>query len=179
MMSGDVNQLSMPVTEDDHQQGPSDAPVTLVEYGDYECPSCGAAYPVVKQLQRRLGDDLRFVFRDFPLTQIHPHAEAAAEAANSAGDQGAFWDYHDLLFENQEALTRRDLIRYARELKLDLDQFTEELEDHTNLDRVRQDFESGIESGVNGTPTFFINGTRYDGPAEFEEMLAALNEARA
>jgi protein-disulfide isomerase len=150
-----------------------------VEYGDYECPSCGAAYPVVKQLQRRLGDDLRFVFRDFPLTQIHPHAEAAAEAANSAGDQGAFWDYHDLLFENQEALTRRDLIRYARELKLDLDQFTEELEDHTNLDRVRQDFESGIESGVNGTPTFFINGTRYDGPAEFEEMLAALNEARA
>jgi len=179
MMTGDVNQLSAPVTEDDHQQGPTDAAVTLVEYGDYECPSCGAAYPVVKQLQRRLGDDLRFVFRDFPLTQIHPHAEAAAEAADSAGDQGAFWDYHDILFENQDALTHRDLVRYARELRLDVDQFAGELEDHANLDRVRQDFESGIESGVNGTPTFFINETRYDGPAEFDAMLEALNEAKA
>lgn len=178
MTTSDVNQLSMPVTEDDHQQGPVDAPVTMVEYGDYECPYCGAAHPIVKQLQRRLGDDLRFVFRDFPLTQIHPHAEQAAEAADSAGDQGSFWDYHDILFENQDALSHRDLVRYARELRLDLDQFTGDLEDHTNVDRVRQDFESGIESGVNGTPTFFINGTRYDGPAEFEEMLAALNDAK-
>ncbi len=146
----------------DHVQGKALAPVTLVEYGDYQCPYCGMAYPVVKQLQRALGDQLRFVYRNFPLRDEHPYAEHAAEAAESAGAQGSFWEMHDALFENQEQLDDRSLIGYAGELGLDAEQVARDLDDGAWAGRVREDFRSGVRSGVNGTPTFFINGVRYD-----------------
>ncbi len=168
----------MPVAEDrDHVQGSADAAATLVEYGDYECPYCGAAYPIVKRIQRRLADRLRFVFRNFPITTSHPHAEAAAEAAEAAGVQGRFWEMHDRLFENQRLLSRGDLRAHAGALRLDLDRFDDELAQHVHADRVREDFMSGVRSGVNGTPTFFINGTRHDGPFDYQTLLGALENA--
>jgi protein-disulfide isomerase len=168
-------QLAMPVDDDrDHVQGPPDASVTLVEYGDYECPYCGAAYPIVKRIQRRMADQLRFVFRNFPISTSHPHAEAAAEAAEAAGAQGRFWEMHDLTFENQRNLTGPDLRSYAETLGLDLERFDDELAGHTHADRVREDFMSGVRSGVNGTPTFFINGARHDGSFDYETLLDAL-----
>ena len=169
--------LKPPVGPKDHMQGPPDAPVTLVEYGDYECPYCGEAYPVVKALQERLGDQMCFVFRNFPLAQAHPHAEEAAEAADAAGPQGKFWPMHDLLYENQDALEPEDLVQYARALRLDLPRFVREMREHVYTERVREDFRSGVRSGVNGTPTFFINGVRHDGPFDLESLLAAIEEA--
>jgi protein-disulfide isomerase len=169
--------LKPPVGPKDHMQGPPDAPVTLVEYGDYECPYCGEAYPVVKALQERLGDQMCFVFRNFPLTQVHPHAEEAAEAAEAAGAQGKFWEMHDLLYENQDALEPEDLVQYARALKLDLKRFVLEMREHVYVERVREDFRSGVRSGVNGTPTFFINGARHNGPFDLGSLLAAIEEA--
>jgi protein-disulfide isomerase len=158
-------------------QGPPDAPVTLVEYGDYECPFCGAAYAIVKAIQERLGDQLCFVFRNFPLTEAHPHAEDAAEAAEAASGQGKFWPMHDLLYENQDALEPEDLVQYARSLRLDLPRFVKELSEHVWAERVREDFRSGVRSGVNGTPTFFINGVRHDGGYDMASLLAAIEEA--
>jgi protein-disulfide isomerase len=155
-------------------QGPADAPVTLLEYGDYQCPYCGAAHPIVKALQRRVGDSLRFAFRHFPLTTIHEYAEGAAEAAEAAGAQGKFWQMHDTLFENQPALDFESLVGYAEELGLDVRRFTMELENGVYATRVREDFISGIRSGVNGTPTFFINGRRHEGSFDFETMLEAI-----
>jgi protein-disulfide isomerase len=169
--------LTLPVGPRDHAQGPDDAPATLVEYGDYECPSCGSAYPMIKQVQQQMGDQLRFVYRNFPLREIHPYAENAAEAAEAAGAQGAFWPMHDTLFEHQQALDDQDLVNYAAGLDLDVDRFTQALEDHVYADRVREDFMSGIRSGVNGTPTFFINGARYDGSFTVDSLVAALTEA--
>jgi protein-disulfide isomerase len=166
--------LKPPVGENDHVQGSANAPITVVEYGDYECPYCGEAYPVTKALQKRLGNKLRFVFRNFPLGEMHPHAEHAAEAAEAVGAQGKFWEMHDLLYENQSALEDEDLLRYAKSLKLDLKRFAKEMEDHTYVDRVRADFSTGVRSGVNGTPTFFINGTRHDGSFDLESLLAAI-----
>ena len=148
-----------------------------MEYGDYECPYCGEAYPVVEELQRVLGDRLRFVFRHFPLTKMHPHALGAAEAAEAAGAQDMFWEMHDLLYENQDALDDEDLVRYAKELRLDVPRFVKEMEAHTHAERVREDFSSGVRSGVNGTPTFFINGARHDGPFNLESLMAAIEEA--
>jgi protein-disulfide isomerase len=155
-------------------QGPADAPVTLLEYGDYQCPYCGAAHPIVKALQRQVGDSLRFAFRHFPLTTIHDYAEGAAEAAEAAGAQGKFWQMHDTLFENQPALDFESLVGYAQELGLDVRRFTMELENGVYAPRVREDFISGIRSGVNGTPTFFINGRRHEGSFDFETMLEAI-----
>ena len=169
--------LTLPVSERDHAQGPANAPITLVEYGDYECPSCGQAYAIVKQLQQRLGERLRFVFRNFPLTQMHPHAQHAAEAAEVAGIQGKFWQMHDLLFENQRLLGDGPLREYAEAIGLNGVQFRAELHAHTAEGRVREDFLSGIRSGVNGTPTFFINGVRYEGGYDLEALLAALESA--
>jgi protein-disulfide isomerase len=146
----------------DHIQGPPSAPVTLLEYGDYQCPYCGMAYPIVQGLQRALGNQLRFVFRNFPLQDSHPHAEHAAEVAESAGAQGKFWEMHDTLFENQEQLEDRALIDFAEELGLDRDRVAKDLADGAWAGRVREDFRSGVRSGVNGTPTFFVNGLRYD-----------------
>jgi len=169
--------LKPPVGPKDHMQGPPDAPVTLVEYGDYECPYCGEAYPVVKALQERLGDQICFVFRNFPLAQAHPHAEEAAEAAEAAASQGKFWEMHDLLYENQDALEPEDLVKYARALRLELPRFVLEMREHVYKERVREDFRSGVRSGVNGTPTFFINGVRHNGPFDLRSLLAATEEA--
>ncbi|HEV8650005.1 MAG TPA: DsbA family protein [Actinomycetes bacterium] len=172
--------LTMPVSEDrDHIQGPADAAVTLVQYGDYECPYCGAAYPIIKEVQARMGERLRFVFRNFPITTSHPHAEQAAEAAEAAATQGRFWQMHDLLYENQRRLRDRDLRAYAEKLGLDVELFGEELAGHVHAERVREDFMSGVRSGVNGTPTFYINGARHDGSYEIETLLTALERAAA
>ena len=169
--------LTLPVGERDHQQGPETAPVTLVEYGDYECPYCGEAYPIVKEIQRRLGDRLRFVFRNFPLTQSHPHAEHAAEAAEAAAVQAKFWQMHDSLFEHQRALDDAHLVHYAVALNLDKERFVREMTEHVHTNRVREDFLSGVRSGVNGTPTFFINGVRHDDSYALETLLAAIEAA--
>jgi protein-disulfide isomerase len=169
--------LKPAVGENDHIQGSAKAPVTIVEYGDYQCPYCGEAYPVVKALQKRLGDQMRLVFRNFPLSEMHPHAEHAAEAAEAAGAQGKFWEMHDFLYEHQDALDDEDLVRYAKALHLDVPRFVKEMESHAHAERVRADFGSGVRSGVNGTPTFFINGARHDGPFDLASLLAAIKEA--
>ena len=170
--------LTAPVGARDHVAGPATAPVTLVEYGDFECPSCRKAWPMVKELQGRLGADLRFVFRHFPLTKIHPNAEHAAEAAEAAGAQGAFWPMHDRLFERQFALEDDNLIEYATDLGLDADRMRVALESGTYRPRVKEDVFSGLKSGVNGTPTFFINGDRYDGAHGAEPLFEALQRAQ-
>jgi protein-disulfide isomerase len=170
--------LTMPVAEDrDHIQGSADAAVTLLEYGDYECPYCGAAYPIVKEVQSRMGDRLRFVFRNFPITTSHPHAEQAAEAAEGAAAQGRFWQMHDLLYENQRRLDDPALRSYAATLGLDVERFDRELTEHVHAARVREDFMSGVRSGVNGTPGFYINGVRHDDSYDVETLLAALERA--
>ena len=151
--------------------------MTLVEYGDYECPYCGQAFPIVKRLQERLGDQVRFVFRNFPLSQMHPHAEHAAEAAELAAAQGKFWEMHDALYEHQKALDDQHLQEHAKAVGLDLGVFEDALAQHTAAPRVREDFLSGVRSGVNGTPTFFINGLRHDDSYDFETMLAAIEQA--
>jgi protein-disulfide isomerase len=171
-------QLTVPVdAEVDHIQGPANAAVTLVEYGDYECPYCGAAYPIVKEVQARMGEELQFVFRNFPITTSHPHAEQAAEAAESAGSQGKFWEMHDMLYENQRRLGDEDLRAYAERLGLDLDAFERDLAEHVHAARVHEDFIGGVRSGVNGTPTFYINGARYDDSYDLDTLLAALKQA--
>ena len=170
--------LTMPVIEDrDHIEGPADAPVTLVQYGDYECPFCGAAYPIIKEVQARMGKKLRFVSRNFPITTSHPHAERAAEAAEAAGAQGMFWQMHDHLYENQRHLRDDDLHSYAEALGLVVDVFDKEMAEHVHADRIHEDFMSGVRSGVNGTPTFFINGARHDDSYELETLLSALERA--
>jgi protein-disulfide isomerase len=174
---GERVSLAPPVGPEDHSAGPEDAPVTLVEYGDYQCPHCGRAYPIIKQIQKRLGKRLRFVFRNFPLTQIHPEAEHAAEAAEEAAAQDKFWPMHDRIFERQFALDDEHLAEYAAELGLDAERVAEALTNETYRDRVRDDFMSGVKSGVNGTPTFFINGVRYEESWDLEPLLAALEEA--
>jgi protein-disulfide isomerase len=173
-MSTSVPRLVLPVSKRDHIRGPVDAPLTLLEFGDFECPHCGAAHPIVEAVRRRMGRRLRFVFRHFPLANIHPHAEAAAEAAEAAGAQGKFWEMHDRLFEHQEALADEDLLAHAVALGLDLERFEAELADGTHAPRVRQDFITGVRSGVNGTPTFYINDVRHDGSYDAASLLAAL-----
>jgi len=171
-------ELTLQVSVDrDHIQGPADAAVTLLEYGDYECPFCGAAYPIVKEAQSRMGDRLRFVFRNFPISTSHPHAEQAAEAAEAAASQGRFWQMHDLLYENQKRLDDADLHHYAEQLGLDVAAFDDDLAGHVHAERVREDFMSGVRSGVNGTPTFYVNGSRHDGGYELDSLLAALEQA--
>jgi formate-nitrite transporter family protein len=172
-----MSRLTPPVSNADYSAGPDDAPVTLVEYGDYECPHCGSAHPIVLAVRERMGRRLRFVFRDFPLSEIHPHAMHAAEAAAAAAAQGKFWEMHDALFENQEALEDADLIRYAQALGLDAERVERELVSGAHEERVREQFRSGVRSGVNGTPTFFINGIRYDGPWDPDTLLEALEGA--
>ena len=166
--------LTLPVGDRDHIQGPADAPLTLVEYGDYECPHCGRAYPIVKDVQRRLGKQLRFVFRNFPITNLHPHARHAAEAAEAAGVQKHFWEMHDALFEHQNALDDRHLSADAAAIGLDVPRFDRELSSHVHTKRVREDFSSGVRSGVNGTPTFFINGIRHDDSWDPDTLTQAL-----
>ncbi|HEX5083755.1 MAG TPA: thioredoxin domain-containing protein [Blastocatellia bacterium] len=170
--------LAVPVSEDrDHIRGPETAPVTLVEYGDYECPFCGQAYYVLKELAQRAGNSMRFVFRNFPLTTLHPHAERAAEAAEAAGAQGKFWEMHDLLFENQKSLEDEDLMKDAASVGLDTSIFLGEMREGRYQKHIREDFLSGARSGVNGTPTFFINGVRYDGSWDLDPLFAAIESA--
>jgi protein-disulfide isomerase len=170
--------LSVPVSARDHTLGPATATLTLLEYGDYECPFCGAAFVEVNQVLSVLGDRLQFAYRHFPLTQAHPHAQQAAESAEAAGAQGRFWEMHGLLFTHQRRLDMDDLVSYAAQLRLDLERFGRELETHAHLPWIREDFMSGVRSGVNGTPTFFVNGVRHDGPADAGSLLAALESAR-
>jgi protein-disulfide isomerase len=167
--------LTPPVNEQDHSLGPDEAPVTLVEYGDFECEHCGEAHGVIKEVLAAREGDIRFVFRNFPLTQSHPHAQQAAEAAEAAAAQGAFWPMHDHLYEHQDALDPDALTGYATAIGLDVEQFQRDLTEHTYADEVRADFLSGVRSGVNGTPTFFINGQRHDGPWDAASLLAVVD----
>jgi protein-disulfide isomerase len=167
--------LKVPVTPHDHQLGPQDAPVTLVEYGDYECPACGMAYPVTKMLIVHFQDRLRFVFRNFPLAQIHPHAQAAAETAEFAAEQGRFWDMHDALYENQAQMGLPLFPALAEALGLSSDELAEALSSGRYRAKVRDDFMGGVRSGVNGTPTFFINGRRHDGSFGYQALVAAIS----
>jgi protein-disulfide isomerase len=171
--------LMLPSAGRDHLQGPIDAPLALVEYGDYECPACGQAYRMVKAIRERLRDRLCFAFRNFPLTNIHPHAQHAAEAAEAAGAQGWFWEMHDMLYENQDALRDEDIAEYATALRMDAHRLVGEVLAGTHAARVREDFKTGIWGGVNRTPTFFINGARYDGPLSADTLLVALEQPRA
>jgi protein-disulfide isomerase len=168
--------LAAPVSERDHVQGPATARVTIVEYGDYECPYCRAAQPIVQELRTLLGDDLRYVFRHFPLTRVHPNAERAAEAAEAAGAQDRYFEMHALLFERQDALGSDNLQRYAQELGLDTSRFGDELASHAHVPRIRDDFRSGRASGVGGTPTFFIDDARYDGLVGVRQLLIAIRD---
>jgi protein-disulfide isomerase len=169
--------LAVPVGPDDWADGSAAAPVTFVEYGDFECPACGSMEPVVKELRRQAGAIMRFVYRHFPLTSSHPHAEIAAESAEAAGMQGAFWPMHDTLFANQTALAPRDLVGYAAALGLDAARVATELEQRVYEPNVREDFMSGVRSGVSGTPTFFINGVRYDGDYDLAALVRAVEKA--
>lgn len=171
-------QLAAPVDEArDHVRGRNDAPVTLVEYGDFECPDCGATYPMVNELEKRMGDKLRFVYRYYPLVESHPHAEHSAEVAEAAGAQGKFWEMFDTLYQNQRHLGDADLMKYAREVGLDTQRVEHEMEEGTYERRVEEDMESGDASGVEGTPTFYINGQYYDGDYSVEAMEKALERA--
>lgn len=172
-----MSTLILPVGERDHISGNVHAPSILLEYGDYECPYCGAAYPIVKQIQKEMGEKLYFVFRNFPLSEIHPHALQAAYAAEAAGLQEAFWKMHDMLYEHQDALEDTDLLEYVQALDLDTEQFLNDMESVAVEDRVEEDFMSGVRSGVNGTPTFFINGVRHDDAYDYDTLLAALEKA--
>ena len=171
------NELATPVSARDHARGNETAAVTLVEYGDYECPACGAAYPIIKKLQQRLGDRLRFVFRNFPIAERHPHAEQAAEAAESAAAHGKFWEMHDALYENQQKLGSAEIKKYAAEIGLNGEDLARDVAAHKYHARILEDMESGERSGVPGTPTFFINGARHDGSYDFDVLLGALEQA--
>ncbi len=171
-----MSELTIPVTTDDHTEGKADAKCTLVEYGDFQCPACGQAAPIVKRLQDHFGVDLRFVFRNFPLREIHPNAEHAAEAAEFAGDNGGFWQMHDLLYQNQTALEDEHLLAFASRLRLSADELREALHDETYQPWVSADFRGGVHSGVNGTPTFFLNGRRHDNAFDFETLADAIRQ---
>ena len=154
-----------------------DAPVTLVKYGDYECPYCGEAHPVLKELQERVGEQVRFVFRHFPLDSVHPRARRAAQAAEAAASQGRFWEMHDLLYERQDELGEEDLLRYAAELGLDLRRFEEDLANDHHAWRIEEDRLGGERAGVGGTPALFVNGVRHAGPMDLDGLLAAVEDA--
>jgi protein-disulfide isomerase len=172
-----VPDLTVPVSaQRDHIRGPLDAPVALLEYGDYECPYCGAAHEIVNAIRARMRGQLCFAFRHFPLRTMHPYAELAAEAAEAAGRQDKFWAMHNMLYENQERLAAPDLVSYAGSLGLDLELFGSDLADHVHAPKVQDDFMSGVRSGVKGTPTFYINGMRHDGAWDLATLLGALQE---
>ena len=174
MDSADLSRLLLPIRPTDHVHGPEDAPYTLLEYGDYECPDCGRLYVILRDLQRGIASRLRIVFRHYPLSGVHRHAQQAAEAAEAAGAQGKFWEMHTRLFEQQQALRTKDLIRYAEELGLDVERFRHELKNETHSERVRADFLAGVQNGVHGTPGLFLNGVRYDGEWDRESLRSRL-----
>ena len=167
-------QLTASVNEADHSIGPTHASVVVVEYGDFECPNCGQAYPAVKILRKHFGERMRFVFRHFPLREVHPHAELAAEAAETAGAQRTFWAMHDVLFENQLHLKAKSLRRYAEEAELDLERYDYEMGDHVYLQRVQEHIDGGTRSRVRSTPTFFVNGVIHDVSFGLEHLRQAI-----
>ncbi|HET6993946.1 MAG TPA: DsbA family protein [Chitinophagaceae bacterium] len=169
-----MTQLIPAVNSNDHQYGNSSAALELVEYGDYECPYCGRAYPIVKSIQEELGPDLKFVFRNFPLSKIHQHAFSAAVAAEAAGLQEKFWEMHDFIFENQKTLEIENILGLADAIGLNLELFKIDIQQKNLIDKVEKDFESGLRSGVNRTPSFFINGEKYEGTWERNEFLQYL-----
>jgi protein-disulfide isomerase len=169
----------VPVTNRDHIQGPGTAPVTLVEYADFECPFSHRAFHVIKRVQRETGDQLLLVFRHFPQTSIHPQAQRAAEAAEAAAAQGQFWEMHDILFEHQRALADDDLRGYAAGLGLDLARFDQDMAQRRHAARIEEDLEDGIRSGVLGTPTLFVNSIRFEGSVDLESLLGTVWEAAA
>jgi len=169
--------LIPPVNDNDHIRGPKNAPIELVEYGDYQCPHCGAAHPVVISIEEAFSKNLRFIFRHFPLSEVHPFAQPAAMAAEAAGMQGNFWEMHDMIFENQSHLSERALIIFAETLKLNMHKFAIDFRSGQIVDKVESDFESGIRSGVNGTPSFFINGIKYNGIYDFRSMAEAIERS--
>jgi protein-disulfide isomerase len=178
MSTPEIVRLTTPVTERDHVSGSEAAPVTLVEYGNFECIHCGRAFPVIKQLQALLGDDLRFVFRHFPTEQTHPHSLRAAEAAEAAHEQGKFWEMHDQLFEHQTALEDRYLTHYAKRIGLNVEQFEGQMADHVFLRQIQDDFELSLfEEHITGTPTLYFNEVRYTGATDLESLLQAVQHA--
>jgi len=177
MTRSQLGHLSVAVNEHDHARGPADAPATLVVYGDYECPYTHEALVVVARLRPQLGNQLRFVFRNFPLTEIHPHALRAAEAAEAAAAQDHFWVMHDYLFAHQHSLEESSLLQYASALDLDTARFEQDLATHAQMGRINADVESGLSSGVQGTPTLFINGVLSNAPRDFDSLGAALQRA--
>lgn len=171
-----MNHLSIPVSAQDHSAGPANAPVTLVEYGDYQCPYCGEAYSVLKAVQQAMGNKLRFVFRNFPISEIHPHALHAAQFAEAAAAVGKFWVAHDMLYERQQALDDRDLVAYGNIIGLDAAKLRAAFDGRFD-EKIEADFMGGVHSGVNGTPSLFINGLRYDGERDVDSLIAALEQA--
>jgi protein-disulfide isomerase len=170
--------LAMPVNiGTDHIRGSIDAPVTIIEYGDYECPYTARAYPIIKKLLKQFEGELYFVFRNFPLRDIHPHAQHAAEAAEAAAAQDKFWQMHDYLFEHQTALDDRHLLEYAQSLGLDVGKYRREMSEHVYSSLINKSLTSGIESGVKGTPTFFVNGQHYDDSWDFDTFSAFLKRS--
>jgi protein-disulfide isomerase len=169
--------LKSPVSEMDNMTGDPQAPVILVEYGDFQCPHCGAAYPIVKQIVKDYKDKMAFVFRHFPLAEAHPYAQAAALASEAAANQGKFWQMHALIFENQRLLGVEMLLQLAESLKLDMKTFEHDFKDPKLFKKVEDQFESGILSGVNGTPSFYINGIKYEDSYDYESLSSALNQA--
>ena len=169
--------LGVPVSERDHRQGPATAAITLVQYGDYECPYTRQSTTVVRAIQQQFGEQLRFVYRNFPLTEIHPHALHAALAAETAAAQGKFWQMHDYIFHHQHTLEDSDLEHFAEAVGLDMQQYARALADQRALARIEEDVEGGERSGVQGTPTFFINEVLYRGSWEHDALLAALQAA--
>jgi protein-disulfide isomerase len=176
-MRPESTMLAVAVSHADHILGPETAKITLVEYGDFECPSCGQACPAVKILRRHFGERMRFVFRHFPLREVHPHAELAAESAEIAGAQNKFWTMHDLLFENQLHLKAKSLRRYADRAELDLKRYDYEMNQHAYLQRVQEHIDGGAKSGVRSTSTFFVNGVMYDLSFGLEHLQQVIEAA--
>ncbi|HKB43034.1 MAG TPA: DsbA family protein [Chitinophagaceae bacterium] len=169
--------LTQPINKDDHIQGPANARITLVEYGDFQCPYCGMAYPIIKNIQAEFGKKLRFVFRHFPLPDAHPMALPAAIASEAAARQQRFWEMHDMIYERQSALSSYAFAEFATELDLNITQFKMDLQDEILAEIVESHFESGIRSGVNGTPSFYINGYKYNGSNDYDSLYIAIEES--
>jgi protein-disulfide isomerase len=173
----EIKKLTVPVNiGSDHIRGSVNAPITLVEYGDYECPYTAMAYPIVKEIIRQFGDKIYFVFRNFPLNDIHPHAQAAAEAAEAAAAQDKFWKMHDYLFEHQKALDYHHLLEYAQKVGLDIEKFKKDMSGHAYTSLIEQSLKSGVDSGVEGTPTFFVNGVRYEDSWDLDTLSSFRQE---
>lgn len=177
-MASEIVRLKNGVTEQDHAAGPAGAPVTLLEYGNFECIDCGRAYPEFQKVRRVLGDNLRFVFRHFPMVRTHPHSLRAAEASESAAAQNKFWEMHDQLYTHQNALSDNDLLRYAKHIGLDLARFARDMEEHTFLKQIETDYNRSLfDEHITGTPTLYLNEVRYSGRTDSASLLVAIEQA--